>query len=184
LRNNISSQFFVNRAKYINYDCYDTDYKVRYYMSFKNTRRLAGNFKNSIFISNRLINRENILLGFPAEIPEQSKSRFLHTESREIFILFDNDRESFFQDKLQFSLINTGNNGNIMAVPKSILSFSSIFNISYFIETDITNFLINYENMCKNYNIKKKKRVRRYSRYCIKHIIITVKRLASFLEPN
>jgi hypothetical protein len=38
--------------------------------------------------------------------------------------------------------------------------------------------------MCKNYNIKKKKRVCRYSRYYIKHIAITVKRLASFIEPD
>jgi hypothetical protein len=43
-------------------------------MSLKNTRKLAGNFKNSTFIPNRPINRENILLGFPAEILEQSKN--------------------------------------------------------------------------------------------------------------
>jgi hypothetical protein len=38
--------------------------------------------------------------------------------------------------------------------------------------------------MCKNYNIKKKERVRRYSRYYIEYIVIIVKRLASFIEPD
>jgi hypothetical protein len=71
-----------------------------------------------------------------------------------------------------------------MAIPKSILSFPNTLNIPYFIRTDITNFLINYENMCENYNIKKKKRVRRYSRYYIKYITIIVKGLASFIEPD
>jgi hypothetical protein len=50
-----------------------------------------------------------------------------------------------------------------MAVPKPILLFPNIFNILYFIGTGVINFLINYENMCKDYNIKKKERVRRYS---------------------
>jgi hypothetical protein len=38
--------------------------------------------------------------------------------------------------------------------------------------------------MCEDYNIKKKKRVRRYPRYYVKYIIITVKGLISFLEPD
>jgi hypothetical protein len=38
--------------------------------------------------------------------------------------------------------------------------------------------------MCEDYNIKERKRVRRYSRYYIKHIIITIKGLASFIEPD
>jgi hypothetical protein len=71
-----------------------------------------------------------------------------------------------------------------MAVPKSILFFSGTFNISHFIKTGVTNFLINYGNMCEDYNIKKKKRVRRCSRYCIKYIIIIVRGLASFIEPD
>jgi hypothetical protein len=71
-----------------------------------------------------------------------------------------------------------------MAVPKLILPFPGIFKISHFTEINITNFLINYKDMCKNYNIKEKERVRRYSRYYIKHIIIIVKRLASFIEPD
>jgi hypothetical protein len=60
-------------------------------MPFKSTRRLAGNSKNSTYNSNRLITRENIPLGFPTEIPEKFRSRFLNTESREIPILFDSD---------------------------------------------------------------------------------------------
>jgi hypothetical protein len=91
LRRDILSQFFVNRVKYIDCDCYDTNYKVRYYMPFKGTRRLADNSKNSISISNRPITRENILLGFFTEIFEKSKNRFSNTESREIFIPFDSD---------------------------------------------------------------------------------------------
>jgi hypothetical protein len=71
-----------------------------------------------------------------------------------------------------------------MTVLKPILPFPDTFNISYFTETGITNFLINYKNMCENYNIKKKERVRRYPRYCIKYIIIIVKRFASFIEPD
>ena len=43
-----------------------------------------------------------------------------------------------------------------MAVPKPILSLPGIFNTPHFIKIDITNFLTNYEDMCKNYNIKKK----------------------------
>jgi hypothetical protein len=38
--------------------------------------------------------------------------------------------------------------------------------------------------MCENYNIKKKKRIRRYPRYCAKHITIIIKKLASFIEPD
>jgi hypothetical protein len=38
--------------------------------------------------------------------------------------------------------------------------------------------------MCEDYNIKKKKRIRRYSRYCTKYITITIKKLASFIEPD
>jgi hypothetical protein len=71
-----------------------------------------------------------------------------------------------------------------MTAPKPILSFPSILNISHFTETGITNFLINYGDMCENYNIKKKERIRRYPRYCAKHIIIIIKGLTSFLEPN
>jgi hypothetical protein len=96
LRRDVLSQFFVNRAKYIDCDYCDTDYKMRYYMPFKGTRRLAGNFKNSTYNPNRPIIRENILLGFLIKIPEKSKNRFLNTESREIFISFNSDRESFF----------------------------------------------------------------------------------------
>jgi hypothetical protein len=95
LRGNISSQFFINRVKCIDYDCYDINYKVRYYMPFKGTRRLAGGFKNLIFIFNRPTNRENILLGLLIKTFEKSKSRFLNTESREILIPFDNDQEFF-----------------------------------------------------------------------------------------
>jgi hypothetical protein len=184
LRDNVSSQLFINRAKYIDYDYYNTDYKVRYYMPFRSTRKLAGSFKNSISTLNRLINRENILLGLPAEIPEQFKSRFSHTESREIPISSDSDRKSFSQNRLQSSFTNTGNNGSIIAAPKFILSFSGIFSISHFIKTGVTNFFINYKNMCEDYNIKKKKRIRRCPRYCAKYIFIIIRKLASFLEPN
>jgi hypothetical protein len=38
--------------------------------------------------------------------------------------------------------------------------------------------------MYKDYNIKKKKRVRRYSRYYIKYIVIIIRGLASFIEPD
>jgi hypothetical protein len=71
-----------------------------------------------------------------------------------------------------------------MAVSKPILFFPGIFSISHFTETDITNFFINYKNMCENYNIKKKERIRRYPRYCTEHIIIIIKGLASFIEPD
>jgi hypothetical protein len=71
-----------------------------------------------------------------------------------------------------------------MAVPKFILSFPGILNTPYFIRTDITNFLINYGNMYEDYNIKKKKRIYRYPRYYAKHIIIIIKGLASFIEPD
>jgi hypothetical protein len=71
-----------------------------------------------------------------------------------------------------------------MAVPKSILSFPDILNTSHFIKTDITNFLINYGDMCKDYNIKKRKRVRRCPRYYVKYIIIIIRELASFIELN
>jgi hypothetical protein len=179
-----SSQFFVNRAKCIDYNYCNTDYIVRYYISLKGTRRLADNFKNSIFTLNRLINREKILLGLFAEIPEQSRSRFSHTEFREILISFDSDWESFSQDKSQFSPTDIGNNGSIIAVPKPILSLSSIFGIPHFIKIDVINFLINYGDMCEDYNIKEKKRVRRCSRYYIKYITVIIRELASFLEPN
>jgi hypothetical protein len=71
-----------------------------------------------------------------------------------------------------------------MAVPKSILSFSGIFNISHFIETGIINFLINYKDMCEDYNIEKRKRIRRYFRYCAEYITIIIRELASFIESN
>jgi hypothetical protein len=71
-----------------------------------------------------------------------------------------------------------------MAVPKSILFFPGIFNISHFIETGIISFLINYKDMCKNYNIEKRERVRRYSLYCVEHIIIAIREFASFIEPD
>jgi hypothetical protein len=71
-----------------------------------------------------------------------------------------------------------------MAVPKPILSFSSTLNTPHFIKTGITNFLINYRNMYKDYNIEEKERVRRYPRYCAKYITITVKGFASFIEPD
>jgi hypothetical protein len=38
--------------------------------------------------------------------------------------------------------------------------------------------------MYKDYNIKKRKRIRRYPRYYAKHIIIIIKGLASFIEPD
>jgi hypothetical protein len=96
LRRGVLSQFFINRAECINYDYYNINYKVRYYIPFKGTRRLAGNFKNSIFIFNKSINRKNILLDLPIKIPEKSKNRILNTKSREIPIPSDNDREFFF----------------------------------------------------------------------------------------
>jgi hypothetical protein len=64
-------------------------------MPFKGTRRLAGSSKNLIYNPNRLITRENILLGLLIETPEKSKNRFLNTKSREIFISSDSDRKSF-----------------------------------------------------------------------------------------
>jgi hypothetical protein len=91
LRRGVSSQFFINRAKCIDCNCYNINYKVRYYISLKSIRRLAGNFKNSTYNPNRPITRENTLLDFPTETPEKSKNRFLNTESREIPIPFDND---------------------------------------------------------------------------------------------
>jgi hypothetical protein len=96
LRRDVLSQFFINRAECINCDCYNTDYKVRYYIPFKGTRRLAGDSKNSIYNLNKSIIRKNILLSLLIKILEKSKSRFLNTEPREILILFDSDRESFF----------------------------------------------------------------------------------------
>jgi hypothetical protein len=71
-----------------------------------------------------------------------------------------------------------------MAVPKLILFFRGIFSIPHFTEIDITNFLINYEDMYENYNIKKRERIRPYSRYCIEYIIIIVRELSSFFELN
>jgi hypothetical protein len=38
--------------------------------------------------------------------------------------------------------------------------------------------------MCEDYNIKKKERIRRYPRYYAEHIIVTVRGLTSFLEPD
>jgi hypothetical protein len=32
--------------------------------------------------------------------------------------------------------------------------------------------------------LKKKKRIRRYFRYCIEHIIIIIKKLTAFIEPD
>jgi hypothetical protein len=71
-----------------------------------------------------------------------------------------------------------------MAVLKFILSFPGTFNTSHFTETGIINFLINYEDMCEDYNIKEKERIRRCSRYCVKYIVIIVRGLASFIEPD
>jgi hypothetical protein len=65
-------------------------------MPLKGTRRLAGNSKNSIYNFNKSIIRKNTLLGLLTEIPEKFKSRFLNTESREILIFSDSDREFFF----------------------------------------------------------------------------------------
>jgi hypothetical protein len=95
LRRNVLSQFFINRAECINYDYYNINYKVRYYIPSKGTRRLAGSSKNSTYNFNKSTTRKNILLGFFTEIPEKSKNRFLNTEAREIFISFNNDRKSF-----------------------------------------------------------------------------------------
>jgi hypothetical protein len=96
LRRGVLSQFFVNRAECIDYDYCNINYKVRYYIPFKGTRRLAGNFKNSTYNFNRFITRENILLDFLTKTPEKSRNRFLNTESREIFIPFDSDRKFSF----------------------------------------------------------------------------------------
>jgi hypothetical protein len=71
-----------------------------------------------------------------------------------------------------------------MADPKPILPLPGIFSISHFIKTGVINFLINYKDICEDYNIKKKKRVRHCFRYYAKHIIIIIKGLISFLEPN
>jgi hypothetical protein len=38
--------------------------------------------------------------------------------------------------------------------------------------------------MYKNYNIKKRERIRRCPRYYIKYIIIIVRGLTSFIEPD
>jgi hypothetical protein len=91
LRRGVLSQFFINRAECIDCDCYDINYKVRYYMPFKGTRRLAGSSKNSTYNPNRPIIRENILLGLFTEIPEKFRNRFLNIEPREILIPSDND---------------------------------------------------------------------------------------------
>jgi hypothetical protein len=71
-----------------------------------------------------------------------------------------------------------------MAVPKPILPLPGILNTPHFIKIDVTNFLINYGDIYEDYNIKKKERIRRYFRYCAKHIIIIIKRLAAFIEPD
>ena len=47
-------------------------------------------------------------------------------------------------------MTDTGKNGNIIAVPKSILPLPSIFNTPYFTETDITNFLTNCRDNLAN----------------------------------
>jgi hypothetical protein len=96
LRRGVLSQFFVNRAKCINCDYYNINYKMRYYMPFKGTRKLAGNSKNSIYNPNRPITRENTLLVLPTKTLEKFRNRFSNTKSREIFISFDSDRESSF----------------------------------------------------------------------------------------
>jgi hypothetical protein len=153
-------------------------------MPLKDTRRLAGDFKNSTYNFNRFITRENILLGLLIKISEKFRSRFLNIESREILIPSDSDRKFSFQDKSQSSLTDTGKDGSIMTVPKFILFLPGILGIPHFTGTDITNFFINYRNMCENYNIKKKKRVRRYSRYCTEYITVIVRGLTSFIEPD
>jgi hypothetical protein len=71
-----------------------------------------------------------------------------------------------------------------MTVPKSILSFPGIFDISHFTKTGVINFFINYRDMYEDYNIKEKKRVRRCSRYYVKYIVIIVRGLASFIETR
>jgi hypothetical protein len=71
-----------------------------------------------------------------------------------------------------------------MAVSKPILSFPNILSIPHFTETGVINFFINYRDMCKNYNIKKRERVRHYFRYYVKHIAIIVRGLAFFIEPD
>jgi hypothetical protein len=71
-----------------------------------------------------------------------------------------------------------------MAVPKPILSFSDTFSIPHFIKIGITNFLINYGDIYKDYNIEKRERIRRYPRYYAEYIVIIVKGFISFLEPN
>jgi hypothetical protein len=38
--------------------------------------------------------------------------------------------------------------------------------------------------MCEDYNIKKRKRVRRCPRYYIEYIVITIRGLISFIEPD
>jgi hypothetical protein len=184
LRRGVLSQFFINRIECIDCDYCDINYKVRCYMSFKGTRRLASNFKNSTYNFNRPITRENISLDFFTETPEKSKSRSLNTESREILIFSDSDRKFFFQDRLQSSLIDIDKDGNIIAVPKSILSFPGILNTPHFTEIGITNFFINYGDIYKDYNIKKKERIRRYSRYYVEHIAITVREFTFFIEPD
>jgi hypothetical protein len=153
-------------------------------MPLKGTRKLANGFKNSTYNSNKPTTRKNTPLGLLTGIPEKSKNRFLNTESREIPIPSDSDRKSSSQNRLQSSPTDINKDGNIIIVPKPILLFSSTLNTFHFIKTDITNFLINYENMCEDYNIKKKERIRRYSRYCAKHIAITIKEFASFIEPD
>jgi hypothetical protein len=96
LRRDVLSQFFINRAEYINCNYNDTNYKVRYYIPFKDTRKLADSSKNSTYNPNRSTTRENTSLDLLTKIPEKSKNRSLNTESREIFIPSDNDRKSFF----------------------------------------------------------------------------------------
>jgi hypothetical protein len=184
LRRDVLSQFFINRAECIDCDYYNTNYKMRCYMPPKGTRRFADGSKNSTYNPNKPITKENIPLGLPIKTPEKSKSRSSNTEPREIPISSDSDQKSSSQNRLQSSPTDTGKKGSIITVPKLILSFPGIFNISHFTKTGITNFLINYRDMCEDYNIKKKKRIRRYPRYCAKHITIIIKGLTFFIEPD
>jgi hypothetical protein len=73
---------------------------MRYYISSKDIRKLADNFKNSIYNFNKLITRENIPLGLFTETLKKFKSRFLNMESREILIFSNSDKKFFSQNRL------------------------------------------------------------------------------------
>jgi hypothetical protein len=151
----------------------------------KGTRRLAGGSKNSTSTPNRLTNRENTSLNLPAETPEQSRSRSSHTEPRETPIPSDTDRESSSsQDRSQSNPTDTGNSGNIMAAPKPILPLPGTLGTPHFTGTGVTSFLTNYGDMCEDYNVEERERVRRCPRYCAEHIAVAVRGLAAFIEPN